>query len=90
MPPSVRFTGQIRHWRTAPPGGLAVIDIPDEFVPALGGRHQRRVAGRLNGAPFGGSTMLVTGGGFCVGVNKAAMSAAAVGVGDEVDVELEA
>jgi hypothetical protein len=47
-------------------------------------------SGRLNGTPFGGSTMLVAGGGFCVGVSKAALSAAAVDVGDEVEVELEA
>jgi hypothetical protein len=32
--------------------------------------------------------MLVAGGGFCVGVSRAALTAAGVGVGDEVDVTL--
>ena len=47
-----------------------------------------RVAGTLGGAPFTGSTMLVAGGGLCVGVSKAALSAGKVEVGDAVDLEL--
>jgi len=47
-----------------------------------------RVAGSLNGVPFTGSTMLVAGGGFCVGVTRAALHAARASVGDEVDVQL--
>jgi hypothetical protein len=86
---AVRFTGQVRHWRADPPGGLAVVDIPDELVPALGGRRQRRVSGTIAGAPFTGSTMLVAGGGFCVGVSKAALTAGGAAVGDTVDLELE-
>ena len=54
----------------------------------LGGRKQRRVSGTLNGADFTGSTMLVAGGGFCVGVSKAALKAAGAAVGDEVRVVL--
>lgn len=88
MPNQVQFRGRIRRWREDPPGGLAVVDIPAELVAQLGGRRQMRVSGTLQGQPFSGSTMLVAGGGFCVGVSKAAMGAAGVGVGDEVDVEL--
>ena len=84
----VAFTGRVRHWREDPPGGLAVVDIPAEHVPALGGRRQYRVNGTLNGTAFSGSTMLVAGGGFCVGVSKAALSAAGVSVGDAVAVTL--
>jgi NaMN:DMB phosphoribosyltransferase len=65
------FRGRIRRWREDKPGGLAVIDIPLELVGGLGGRRQMRVAGSLNGVPFTGSTMLVAGGGFCVGVSGA-------------------
>ena len=83
------FRGRIRRWKEDKPGGLAVIDIPAELVADLGGRRQMRMAGVLNGAPFTGSTMLVGGGGFCVGVSRAAMQAAEVAVGDEVDVHLE-
>jgi len=83
------FRGRIRRWREDKPGGLAVIDIPAGFVDELGGRRQMRMAGSLNGVPFTGSTMLVAGGGFCVGVSRAALRDAGVSEGDEVDVQLE-
>jgi NaMN:DMB phosphoribosyltransferase len=83
------FYGRIRRWREDKPGGLAVIDIPLELVAELGGRRQMRVVGSLNGAPFAGSTMLVAGGGFCVGVSRAALKAVKVSVGEEVEVELK-
>jgi len=85
----VVFRGRIRRWREDKPGGLAVIDIPVELVPDLGGRRQMRMAAALNGVPFTGSTMLVGGGGFCVGVSRAALHAAGASVGDEVDVQLQ-
>jgi hypothetical protein len=83
------FRGRIRRWREDKPGGLAVIDIPAELVAGLGGRKQMRMAGSLNGVAFTGSTMLVAGGGFCVGVSRAALKAAGLAEGDEVDVTLE-
>lgn len=88
MGEQVRFRGRIRHWREDPPGGLAVIDIPADLVTTLGGRRQWKVEGTINGAPFAGSTMLVGGGGYCVGVSKAAMKAAGVTVGDVTEVVL--
>ena len=84
----VQFRGKVRRWREDAPGGLAVVDVPAALVSQLGGRRQMRVSGTCNGAPFTGSTMLVAGGGFCVGVSKAAMKAARVGVGDEVDMSI--
>jgi Domain of unknown function (DUF1905) len=66
-----------------------VIDIPVDLVAELGGRRQMRMTGSLNGVPFAGSTMLVAGGGFCVGVSRAALKAAGVLVGNDVDVQLE-
>jgi uncharacterized protein DUF1905 len=83
------FRGRVRRWREDKPGGLAVIDIPPELFAELGGRRQMRMAGSLNGTPFTGSTMLVAGGGFCVGVSRAALKASGVSVGDEVEVQLE-
>lgn len=85
----VSFRGRIRHWREDPPGGLAVIDVPASEVEELGGRRQFRVEGTINGTPFTGSTMLVAGGGYCVGVSKAALKSARAAVGDEVEVTLE-
>ena len=83
------FRGRIRRWREDKPGGLAVIDIPADLVAELGGRRQMRMAGKLNGVPFTGSTMLVAGGGLCVGVSRAALQLSGVSVGDEVNVQLE-
>lgn len=85
----IEFRGQVRRWREDKPGGLAVVDIPASLVSDLGGRRQLRVTGTLQGSPFTGSTMLVTGGGFCVGVSKAVLTTAGAAVGDEVEVRLE-
>ena len=82
------FQGRVRRWREDKPGGLAVIDVPLDLVDELGGRRQMRMAGSLNGVPFSGSTMLVAGGGFCVGVSRAALKAASASVGDDVEVQL--
>lgn len=90
MPKTNRFSARIRYWDEEKKAGLAVVDIPAEFVTALGGRRQMRLSGTLNGKPFSGAAMLVRGGGFCVGVTKAAMRAAAVAVGDQVAVTLKA
>jgi hypothetical protein len=87
---SVEFRGLVRRWDEDKPGGLAVVDIPAGLVADLGGRRQRRVTGTMNGADFSGSTMLVAGGGFCVGVSKAALQSAGAAVGDDVQLRLEA
>jgi hypothetical protein len=88
MAAAATFRGRVRRWDETKPGGLAVVDVPAELVTALGGRRQYRVEGSLNGAPFGGSTMLVAGGGFAVGVSKAALAAAKATVGDEVELAI--
>ena len=84
----VAFRGRVRYWDPAKGGGLAVVDVPDDLVERLGGRRQYRVSGTLNGAPFTGSGMLVAGGGYCVGVSKAALTSANASVGDEVEVTI--
>ncbi len=84
----VRFRGRIRLWDEAAGSGLAVVDVPADLVADLGGRRQYRVVGTLAGAPFAGSGMLVAGGGYCVGVSKAALKAAGATVGDEVEVAI--
>ena len=82
----IRCRGRVRLWDESSGGGLAVVDVPADLVDRLGGRRQYRVGGTLNGAAFTGSGMLVAGGGYCVGVSKAALKAAGAVVGDEVDV----
>jgi Domain of unknown function (DUF1905) len=62
--------------------------VPDDLVGPLGGRKQYRVAGTLGGAPFSGSGMLVAGGGYCIGVSKAALRGAGAQIGDEIEVTI--
>lgn len=85
---TVSFRGRVRRWREDKPGGLAVVDVPFDLVAPLGGRRQMRVTGTLAGAPFTGSTMLVAGGGLCVGVSRAALRAAGASLGDEVELSI--
>ena len=84
----VTFRARVRLWDAASGGGLAVVDVPADLVAPLGGRRQYRVTGTLAGAPFAGSGMLVAGGGYCIGVSKAALKAAGARVGDEVEVAI--
>jgi hypothetical protein len=86
---TVEFIGTVRRFREDKPGGLAVVDIPANLVADLGGRRQMRVTGTLNDTPFTGSTMLVAGGGLCVGVSKANLTAASAALGDEVRLAIE-
>ncbi|HEY7130698.1 MAG TPA: DUF1905 domain-containing protein [Candidatus Limnocylindrales bacterium] len=85
---TVTFRGKVRYWDPAKGGGLAVVDVPDQLVERLGGRKQYRLTGTLGGAPFSGSGMLVAGGGYCVGVSKAALESAKAEIGDEVEVSI--
>jgi hypothetical protein len=54
---TIRFTGRIRYWNPEKASGLAVADIPDEHVQALGGLKQQRVRGILGGAEFTSNVM---------------------------------
>jgi hypothetical protein len=87
-PKLIRFTGQVRQWDPGKPGGLAVVDVPESLVSRLGGRRQMRVTGTLNGKAYSGSSMLVAGGGLCIGTSKAALKAAGATIGDTVAVEI--
>jgi uncharacterized protein DUF1905 len=85
---AVAFSGKVRRWREDKPGGLAVVDVPSDLVDKLGGRRQMRVTGTLGNATFTGSTMLVAGGGLCVGVSRAALKAAGAALGDDVELSI--
>ena len=38
----MRFVARIRYWDPAKAAGLAVVDIPAERIPTLGGLKQQR------------------------------------------------
>ena len=79
------FAGQIRYFRPEEAKGLAVVDVPAELVPALGGLRQQRVRGTINEADFASSTMPAGGARLAISVSKAMMAAGSVGVGDTAE-----
>jgi hypothetical protein len=79
----IRFSGQIRYWNPDKASGLAVADIPQPHVSALGGLKQQRVRGSIGGVDFVSNVMPAGGGRLALSVNKAMMKSARVAVGDE-------
>jgi Domain of unknown function (DUF1905) len=78
----VRFTGEIRYWNPEKASGLAVVDVPESDVAALGGLKQQRVHGTIGAADFASSVMPAGSGRLALSVSKAMMSAAGVSIGD--------
>jgi hypothetical protein len=86
----IRFAGHIRYWSPEKSSGLAVADVPPGLVAAFGGLRQQRVRGVVAGAAFTSNVMPAGGGRLAISVSKAMMSAAGVGVGDQVEFEITA
>jgi hypothetical protein len=84
----IRFSGRIRHWNPEKASGLAVVDVPGEHVPAIGGLKQQRVRGTFGAAEFISNVMPAGGGRLAMSVSKAMLGAANVGIGDVAEVEI--
>jgi Domain of unknown function (DUF1905) len=84
----IRFIGQIRFWNPEKASGLAVADIPETHVPALGGLKQQRVRGTIGGAEFASNVMPAGGGRLALTISKSMMTAAKAGIGDETKIEI--
>jgi hypothetical protein len=84
----IRFAGEIRYWNPEKQGGLAVIDIPAEHVPAIGGLKQQRVHGTINGGQYSSNVMPAGGGRLALSVSKAMMGEARAAIGDVVVIEI--
>jgi hypothetical protein len=82
----LRFVGQVRYWKPDRSGGLAVVDIPDSLVAALGGLKQQRVRGTIGSVAFASSVMPAGGGQLALSVSKAMMVGARIGVGDSAEI----
>jgi hypothetical protein len=85
---AVRFSGTIRYWKPEQARGLAVIDVPEAHIPALGGLRQQRVHGTIGSAPFTSNVMPAGAGRLALSVSKAMMGAAGVAVGDPAEIEI--
>lgn len=84
----IRFSSTIRFWNPDKESGLAVADIPSEHIAAIGGLRQQRVRGRIGSAPFTSNVMPAGGGRLALSVSKAMQTAARVGNGDAIEVEI--
>jgi len=84
------FDKAIRYWNPDKASGLAVIDIPVDHVPALGGLKQQRVRGTLRGVGFASNVMPAGSGRLALSVSKAMLSDAHLTVGEEAEVEITA
>jgi uncharacterized protein DUF1905 len=80
--------GEIRYWNPERASGLAVVDVPESQVQALGGLKQQRVRGTIAGAEFSSNVMPAGGGRLALSVSRAMMKAAGVAVGDIAEFEL--
>jgi Domain of unknown function (DUF1905) len=85
----MRFQATIRYWRPERAGGLAVADVPNEHIAALGGLKQMRVRGTINGAEYVSNVMPAGSGRLALSVSKKMMGKAGVDVGDAVEFEIE-
>jgi hypothetical protein len=84
----IRFSGRIRYWNPERSSGLAVVDVPEPHVAALGGLKQQRVRGTIAGAGFVSNVMPAGGGRLALSVSRAMMTAAGVAVGDVAEFEI--
>jgi len=84
----MRFTTTIRYWNPEKASGLAVADVPESHITAIGGLKQQKVRGTIAGAAFASSVMPAGGGRLALSVSKAMMKDAGVSIGDDVDVEI--
>lgn len=85
----MKFRARIRYWRPDSQSGLAVADIPTEYIARLGGLKQMRVRGTINRAEYQSNVMPAGLGRLALSVSKKMMAAAGVGVGDEAAFEIE-
>ena len=84
----ISFSGRIRHWNPEKGSGLAVVDVPPEHVPAIGGLKQQRVRGRIGGVDFASNVMPAGGGRLALSVSRAMMGSAGLDIGDDAQIEL--
>jgi hypothetical protein len=82
----VAFTAPVRYWNEEQQSGLAVLDVPDEHVAALGGLRQQRVHGTVNDVDFTSNVMPAGGGRLAMSVSKALQRSAGIGLGDAAHV----
>jgi Bacteriocin-protection, YdeI or OmpD-Associated/Domain of unknown function (DUF1905) len=82
---AARFSATLQAGR----GGGAFVEVPNEVLAGLGASGRFRVIGTVNGVELSSSTMPIGAGRVCLGVHKATRQAAAVNIGDDVQLEIQ-
>jgi hypothetical protein len=81
----IRFRSRIRFWNPDKAIGLAVADVPNELIAALGGLRQQRVRGSIDAADFTSNVMPAGAGRLALSVSKSMLAASGATVWDEVE-----
>jgi Domain of unknown function (DUF1905) len=84
----VKFKATIHHWKGK--SGLAIADVPDNHISALGGLKQRRVRGTINGVEYTSNVWPAGSGRLALTVSQKMMKAGGIEVGDSARFEIEA
>ena len=82
------FTASVRYWNQEQRSGLAVLDVPDEYVEAVGGLRQQRVHGTINGVEYTSNVMPSGAGRLAMSVSKALQKSVGIDMGDLVQVTI--
>ena len=82
---AARFSATLQAGR----GGGAFVEVPNDVLAEFGAVGRFRVIGTLNGVELNSSTMPIGAGRVCLGIHKATRHAAAVNIGDQVELEIQ-
>ena len=83
----MKFKATIHYWKGK--SGLAIADVPDNLVSALGGLKQRRVRGTINGVEYVSNVWPAGSGRLALSVSQKMMKAGGIEVGDTARFEIE-
>jgi hypothetical protein len=83
----MKFKATIRYWKGK--SGLAIADVPDNHIAALGGLKQRRVRGTINGVEYVSNVWPAGSGRLALSVSQKMMKSGGIEVGDTARFEIE-
>jgi len=83
----LKFKATIQYWKGK--SGLAVADVPNKHIPALGGLKQRRVRGTINGVEYMSNVWPAGSGRLALSVSQKMMKSSGIVVGDTANFEIE-
>jgi Domain of unknown function (DUF1905) len=76
----LKFKATIQYWKGK--SGLAIADVPDKHIQAIGGLKQRRVRGTINGVDYTSNVWPAGSGRLALSVSQKMMKSGGVEVGD--------